>query len=105
MFFWFVALAMAGPSEDAPSAVEGDVLVIRVYNADPDQAPMLQLGLSAGVLSVGCADDGSSPDPVPNDGIFHCTADIPEKEKAQEEWTATLTTRSSAGHDLRAQWT
>jgi hypothetical protein len=101
MFHWFVALAMAGPPEDALPVVEGDVLVIRVYNADPDQAPMLHLGFSAGVRSVGCADDGSSPDPVPNDGVFHCTADIPEKEKSQDEWTATLTTRSLTGEDIK----
>ena len=76
------------------------LLVIRVKNANPNQAPMLRADLGGVKTQMGCADDGSFPDSVPNDGIFFCATTIPVSMVESDSWTATFTMRDAEGEDV-----
>jgi hypothetical protein len=53
------------------------VLFVRVNDPSSERAPMLRLASGSFNTEVGCADDGSFPDGIPNDGIFHCSKVLP----------------------------
>lgn len=76
------------------------LLLIQVKNADADQAPMLRLVMGTLSAQIGCADDGSFPDPVPNDGEFYCAEVIPSVVLKAEKWTAKLSMRDASGEDV-----
>ena len=76
------------------------LLLIQVKNADADQAPMLRLAMGALNAQIGCADDGSFPDPTPNDGDFYCAEVIPSTVLKADSWTAKLSMRDSSGEDV-----
>ena len=82
---------------------EGDaagLLLVQVKNADADQAPMLRLVMGTQSAQIGCADDGSFPDPTPNDGEFYCSEIIPSSVLKAETWSARLSMRDSSGEDV-----
>jgi len=76
------------------------LLLIRVKNADADQAPMLRLVMGSLSTQIGCADDGSFPDPTPNDGDFYCAEVIPSTVLKADSWVAKLSMRDSSGEDV-----
>ena len=97
MFFWFLATGLSTVSAATP---DDDALIIRVFEADPGQAPMLHLGLGSSTLEGGCTDDGTFPDTVADDGIFYCLMTIPQSSLSQDEWPLKITTRTRNGEDF-----
>lgn len=81
------------------TGASGGLLIIRVLNADIDQAPMLRMSLGGSTAEVGCADDGSFPDNAANDGTFHCSKLLSRSELASSQWSTTLSIRDAQGED------
>jgi len=85
------------PSADG---VAPGLLLVQVKNANADQAPMLRVDLGGTTMQMGCADDGSFPDPIPNDGVFFCVQVISPSILRSDTWTASFSTRDGTGEDV-----
>jgi hypothetical protein len=80
--------------------VEGSgvpVLFVRVNDPGSERAPMLRLSSGSFNTEVGCADDGSFPDGIPNDGIFHCAKVLPPGAASSDRATLEVSVRAQNG--------
>ncbi len=100
----WVGVAWAAPNwaELGPQVESGDqsAVIVKVLNSDPSQAPMLQMTVDGVGHEVPCADDGSFPDMVPDDNVFHCATKVSKGLVERSEWTAQFSMRGSNGEDL-----
>jgi len=85
------------PSVDG---VAPGLLLVQVNNANANQAPMLRVELDGTQIEMGCADDGSFPDTVPNDGVFFCVHILSPSILRSESWTASFSIRDAEGEDV-----
>jgi len=73
------------------------VLFVRIHDPKSERAPMLRLSSGSFNAEVGCADDGSFPDGIPNDGIFHCGTVLPSAQMSSERLPLEISLRAENG--------
>ena len=99
----WIGAAMAVPnwSVERPAIEAGSAtaIVVRVLNAEQGQAPMVHLTLGSQSHQLGCADDGSFPDPTPNDGVFHCAHLVDPAMATGTDFSARFSIRSGSEQD------
>ena len=96
-------VALADPSwvELMPLVEAGDraVVVVRVLDSPTDQAPMVHMKVGPDSFELACTDDGSFPDPAPDDGVFHCARLMEPAIITAGEWSARFSVRGGNGED------
>ena len=96
-------LAAAEPNwaEMMPRVEAGDraAVVVRVLKSPAGQAPMVHMKVGTDSYELACTDDGSFPDPAPDDGVFHCARLLEPALIATGEWSARFSVRGGNGED------
>jgi hypothetical protein len=81
-----------------PAQGEGvPVLFVRVNDPESERAPMLRLASGSFNSEVGCTDDGSFPDGIPNDGVFHCAKLLPPGAVSSDRANLEVSVRAQNG--------